>query len=43
MGFGDRSGERAVGFEVLDEKGSPVTLEQFHGSWLWLIFRRHQG
>jgi hypothetical protein len=37
----NRTGEQALPFSFLDEKGNPAGLGDFRGRWLLLVFHRH--
>ena len=39
----DRTGTRAVAFELVDTCGTTHTLERYRGRWLLLVFHRHLG
>lgn len=45
MGFtmprGNRTGEKALAFSLIDENDREILLEDFKGSWLLMVFHRH--
>ncbi|MGE0623167.1 MAG: hypothetical protein AB7O54_11155 [Pseudomonadales bacterium] len=38
-----KTGKRAVAFELSDAAGDRHRLEDFRGRWLLLVFHRHLG
>ena len=39
----DRSGLPAADFALPDATGTVLTLEEFRGHWLLMVFHRHLG
>jgi peroxiredoxin len=39
----DRTGTRAVEFQLDDTRGDTHTLDRYRGRWLLLVFHRHLG
>lgn len=37
------TGQPAVPFQLLDSEGHSHRLEDYHGSWLLMVFHRHLG